>query len=84
MAGVVSIEAMKGPKIEWRSGRVDKKMDRQDSRMDLSVRDKDFTVPEMGRLPMASGNAGHVRSVFTRMGFTEQETVALIGAHCLG
>jgi cytochrome c peroxidase len=41
-------------------------------------------VPEIGRLPMASGNGGHVRSVFRRMGFDEKETVALIGAHCVG
>lgn len=41
-------------------------------------------VPENGRLPQAALEADHIRQVFTRMGFTDQETVALIGAHCIG
>lgn len=37
-----------------------------------------------GRLPDASKGADHVREVFGRMGFNDQETVALCGAHTLG
>lgn len=40
--------------------------------------------PANGRLPDASQGADHVRAVFTRMGFNDQETVALCGAHTLG
>ncbi len=40
--------------------------------------------PAPGRLPDASQGAEHVRAVFTRMGFNDQETVALCGAHTLG
>ncbi|CAN0452606.1 unnamed protein product [Phaeothamnion confervicola] len=46
------------------------------------------TVPD-GRLPDADkgclkGTIQHVRDVFGRMGFTDREMVALIGAHALG
>ena len=36
------------------------------------------------RLPDASKGAPHIRDVFTRMGFNDQELVALSGAHALG
>jgi hypothetical protein len=65
-------------------GRTDKPIQRADSKLDIMNESNSFLVPNPGRLPMASGNSGHVRSVFTRMGFDDQETVALIGAHCVG
>lgn len=34
-----------------------------------------------GRLPDASQGEKHVRDIFYRMGFTDAEIVALIGAH---
>ncbi|EKG04548.1 ascorbate-dependent peroxidase, putative [Trypanosoma cruzi] len=69
-AAVVSIEAMGGPEIPWRWGRVDAK--------DGSVCGPD------GRLPDASRMQDHVRDVFSRLGFNDEETVALIGAHTCG
>lgn len=65
---------MGGPVIPWRSGRVDS--------------EKPTTVPD-GRLPAADKgdskktNSG-IRDVFNRMGFNDQEIVALSGAHALG
>lgn len=69
LGGVVAIQEMQGPKIPWRPGRVD--ADEKDT-------------PANGRLPDASQGAGYVRHYFERFGFTDQEIVALIGAHCLG
>ena len=40
--------------------------------------------PPEGRLPDATRNADHVRAIFYRMGFNDQEMVALIGAHAVG
>lgn len=40
--------------------------------------------PPNGRLPDASQGAQHLRDVFYRMGFNDQEIVALSGAHTLG
>jgi len=70
LAGAVAIEEMGGPKIPWRPGRVD-------------APDQKACPPD-GRLPDASKGANHVRDVFYRMGFNDQEIVALIGAHVLG
>lgn len=60
---------MLGPDIPFRPGRVD----------------KDFTActPD-GRLPDAAQGQDHVRNIFYRMGFNDQEIVALVGAHALG
>ncbi|KIM69539.1 peroxidase [Scleroderma citrinum Foug A] len=69
LAGVAAIQEMAGPKIPWRPGRVD----------GLA---SDAT-PD-GRLPDASQGSQHVRDIFYRMGFNDQEIVALIGAHALG
>ncbi|CAG8562386.1 6915_t:CDS:2 [Dentiscutata erythropus] len=69
LAGVVSIEAMGGPIVPWKPGRKDK---------------LESAVPPNGRLPDAEKGADHIREVFYRMGFTDREIVALIGAHCLG
>jgi cytochrome c peroxidase len=70
LAGAVAIESMGGPKIPWKPGR----SDGTDSK----------SCPPDGRLPDASKGAPHVREVFYRMGFNDQEIVALIGAHVLG
>ncbi|KAK7208187.1 mitochondrial putative cytochrome c peroxidase [Myxozyma melibiosi] len=70
LGGVVAIEAMGGPKVPWKPGRVD----------DVD----DQYVPPNGRLPDASQGADHIRSIFYRMGFNDQEIVALSGAHNLG
>jgi cytochrome c peroxidase len=70
LAGCVAIESMGGPKIAWRPGRTDHAGPKS-------------PVPD-GRLPDASQGQGHVRDVFYRMGFNDQEIVALIGAHAVG
>jgi len=74
LSGVAAIEQMGGPNIPWKSGRSDSS--------------KPTTVPD-GRLPGADkGNSkstvAHVRDIFGRMGFTDREIVALLGAHALG
>merc|ERR1719229_202658 len=70
LAGVVAIEEMGGPKIGWRSGRTD-------------APDGKDTVPD-GRLPDGDKGAAHLRTIFYKMGFNDQEIVALSGAHALG
>ena len=37
-----------------------------------------------GRLPDGALGADHIRDIFGRMGFSDQEIVALSGAHALG
>ncbi|CAN6606296.1 cytochrome c peroxidase, mitochondrial [Trichomonascus vanleenenianus] len=69
-AGAAAVEAMGGPKIPWKPGRVDY-VDEEN-------------VPPNGRLPDGALAQDHVRSVFYRMGFNDQEIVALCGAHNLG
>ncbi|KIJ60031.1 class II peroxidase [Hydnomerulius pinastri MD-312] len=69
LAGVAAVQEMAGPKIPWRPGRIDGFA-------------KDAT-PD-GRLPDASQGAPHIRDIFYRMGFNDQEIVALSGAHALG
>jgi len=75
LAGCVAVQTLGGPKVAWRSGRKD------------SLDPKDVT-PD-GRLPDADKGepgktAAHLREIFGRMGFNDQEIVALAGAHALG
>ena len=42
------------------------------------------TPTPSNRLPDASQGANHLRDIFYRMGFNDQEIVALAGAHALG
>jgi cytochrome c peroxidase len=60
---------MQGPVIPYRPGRLDK--------------DIVACTPD-GRLPDASQGNKHLRDIFGRMGFNDQEIVALSGAHALG
>ena len=77
LAGVASIKALGGPTIGWSSGRTDQL--------------EDFITPD-GRLPAADSgepladkaDADHLRKIFYRMGFNDQEIVILSGAHALG
>lgn len=69
LAGVCSIQEMLGPKIPFRAGRQDK--------------DVAACTPD-GRLPDAAQAQDHLRNIFYRMGFNDQEIVALAGAHALG
>jgi cytochrome c peroxidase len=75
-AGVVAVEECGGPTIPFRLGR----SDAQDG----------STSPPDGRLPDADKGSlaktvQHVKKeVFYRMGFNDQEIVALLGAHAMG
>ncbi|KAI6021603.1 heme peroxidase [Pisolithus microcarpus] len=69
LGGVAAVQEMAGPKIPWRPGRIDGFASN--------------ATPD-GRLPDASQGSQHVRDIFYRMGFNDQEIVALIGAHALG
>jgi len=70
LAGCVAVESMGGPKIKWEPGRTDFT--------------DDSKCPPRGRLPDAAQGADHIRHIFYRMGFNDQEIVALSGAHNLG
>lgn len=72
LGGVMAIEALGGPIIQWEPGRTDC----PDSKK----------VPPIGRLPNGTLGSDHIHEVFTtRLGFTDEETVALIGGgHSLG
>lgn len=59
-----------GPAVVWRPGRAD-------------AASAAACTPD-GRLPDASKKADHLRAIFYRMGFNDQEIVALAGAHALG
>ncbi|KAK6841853.1 heme peroxidase [Apiospora arundinis] len=58
-----------GPVVPWRPGRADK--------------EAAACTPD-GRLPDAAQGTKHLRDIFYRMGFNDQEIVALAGAHALG
>lgn len=75
LASYVAIEEMGGPKIPFRAGRSDKPSG-------------EWCTPD-GRLPDADkgtkpSTIGHIRQIFYRQGFNDQEIVALCGAHALG
>jgi cytochrome c peroxidase len=65
LAGVVAIQEMGGPTIPWKPGRSD------------AIAAESCT-PD-GRLPDASQGNSHLRDIFYRMGFNDQEIVALSG-----
>ncbi|KAF7548253.1 hypothetical protein G7046_g8739 [Stylonectria norvegica] len=69
LGGVTAIQEMQGPIVPYRPGRAD--------------RDLAACTPD-GRLPDATKKADHLRDIFYRMGFNDQEIVALSGAHALG
>jgi len=70
LGGVAAIDHSAGPKIPWRPGRIDG-FEHHDTLTD-------------GRLPDAAQAQDHLRIIFNRMGFNDQEIVALSGAHALG
>ncbi|KAG6919361.1 heme peroxidase [Tephrocybe rancida] len=69
LGGVAAVQEMAGPKVPWRAGRID----------GVAT----HATPD-GRLPDATQGANHLRAIFGRMGFNDQEIVALSGAHALG
>lgn len=74
-SGVVAVEEAGGPPISFRTGRSDA--------------DSGETSPKNDVLPNADMGSRvhtvqHLRDVFYRMGFNDQEIVALSGAHAMG
>lgn len=69
LGGVVAIQESGGPVIPWRPGRID---------------GFEHHVTPDGRLPDAAQAQDHLRAIFYRMGFNDQEIVALSGAHAMG
>ncbi|KAI5779533.1 heme peroxidase [Geopyxis carbonaria] len=69
LSAICAIQEMGGPKVPYRPGRGDK--------------DVAACTPD-GRLPDASKEQDHLRNIFYRMGFNDQEIVALAGAHAVG
>ncbi|KAL7423300.1 heme peroxidase [Cryptotrichosporon argae] len=69
LGGVVAVQESGGPTIPWRPGRID---------------GFEHHVTPDGRLPDASQAQDHLRFIFNRMGFNDQEIVALSGAHAMG
>lgn len=59
-----------GPHVPWRAGRADK------------ATGGELCAPD-GRLPDASLGGPHIRGVFNRMGFNDQEIVALSGVYAM-
>ncbi|KAI0505725.1 peroxiredoxin [Xylaria bambusicola] len=74
LAAIVAIEEMGGPRIAWKGGRTD--FDETEAHQ--------AKIPPHGRLPDGAQGADHLRFIFNRMGFNDQEIVALSGAHNLG
>ncbi|KAF2149426.1 class II peroxidase [Myriangium duriaei CBS 260.36] len=70
LAGIVAVREMGGPDVPFSPGRTDYV--------------DDSKLPPRGRLPDGAQGAAHIRHVFGRMGFSDQEIVALSGAHNLG
>lgn len=75
LAGITAIEEMGGPAVPFSLGRSDETSSAK--------------CPEEGRLPDADKGSKpatiqHIRDIFYRMGFNDQEIVALVGAHAIG
>jgi cytochrome c peroxidase len=69
LGALCSVQEMGGPDVPFRPGRIDE--------------DMTFCTPD-GRLPDGAKGSGHLRGIFGRMGFNDQEIVALAGAHAVG
>ena len=74
-AGVVAVEESGGPKIEYSTGRVDFE--------DGTTSDPNDRLPNADYGGRTKNVAG-MRAIFNRMGFEDQEIVALLGAHAMG
>ena len=69
LGGVAAVQEMGGPKVLWRPGRQDKPVE---------------ATPPEGRLPGGPEDRDQLRKIFYRLGFNDQEIVALAGAHAVG
>jgi peroxiredoxin len=90
---------MGGPKVPWQPGRQDYESEDQANEHRGNVTDRwvvrlhplkwrlaeaDGVLSIVFRLPDGSLGADHLRHIFNRMGYSDQEIVALSGAHTLG
>lgn len=74
-SGVVAVEEAGGPKIPFAVGRTD---DQDGAKSDPKDR---LPNADMGS---RTKTIAHIREIFGRMGFSDQEMVALLGAHAMG
>jgi len=72
LAANVAIECMGGPSIPTRFGRVDAKTSAES------------VESQAGRLPDGDKGVDHLREIFHPKGFSDQDIVALSGAHTVG
>ncbi len=88
LAGAYAVQAMGGPEVGGggarRAIRVPQTQKQVPHRLGRTDDADGQRCPANGRLPDASKGADHLRDVFYRMGFNDQEIVALSGAHTLG
>lgn len=63
LAGVTAVEAMGGPKVPWKAGRVDYEREEEAVEVGGNV---------TNRLPDGALGADHLRQVFGRMGYSDQ------------
>lgn len=89
LAGCVAIEHTGGPRVEFTGGRSDAPAEKAIAPGRLPAAEggcpKGFDLDAEGRFVGWEGTAQHVRDVFGRMGFSDQEAVALIvGGHVYG
>lgn len=72
LAANVAIEAMGGPAIPTRFGRVD------------AASSRESVASQVGRLPDGDKGISHLREIFHPKGFSDKDIVALSGAHSVG
>lgn len=73
LAANVGIEAMGGPPVPTRYGRVD-----------APAAGEGSVESQVGRLPDGDKGVDHLREIFHPKGFTDRDIVALSGAHTVG
>jgi cytochrome c peroxidase len=86
LSGVVALDVMQGPEIDFRPGRQCwRSQSEATTRAAPTGLLPDAIVPnDHANVPHHNLTMAAIRNVFTRMGFNDQETVALIGAHSVG
>jgi cytochrome c peroxidase len=89
LAGVRAVTAMQGPTIPWRAGRVDLPCmtapDAEDVLPDAMGDGFSGAVTAEGTGPRVPSFApASIRAKFARMGLSDVDTVALMGAHTVG